>query len=192
MAVADVILCTPSKYLSGSEEPQFTSPPLDWFCRTWAVTHSTLSMWRSAKNVRITYKDLGGGSVDDLVEYEKRTKLKNVHGVDKTLGPGSWIWRGKGFLKPFTSHWEVLGWGEHQIAPDGKTERWIVTWFAKTLFTEEGVDILTDQQDGLSQETLTAIMTKLATLEDAKDVVDMVEKNMKPVEIKLPWQLADS
>ncbi|KAI4599125.1 hypothetical protein KJ359_002083 [Pestalotiopsis sp. 9143b] len=187
----DIKLYRPSKYLPKDAENQLTTPGSDFFCRTWAVAYSTLSMWRSAQNVRITYKALDSGDVDDLVEYEKGGKLKNVKGVDKPLGPGSYNWRGKGMLKPFTSYWEVLGWGE-QTAPDREVERWLVIWFAKTLFTEEGVDILTDRKEGLSEQTFSAITTQLKEMKDAKDVVAMIEKKLNPVAVKLPWISSDS
>ncbi|KAK9778941.1 hypothetical protein SCAR479_04177 [Seiridium cardinale] len=184
MASTDINLHLPSRYLPESEESTLATPPLDLFCRTWAVTHSTLSMWRSAKNVRITYKDLGDSKVDDLVEYEKKGSLKNVKGVDKLLGPGSWNWRGSGLLKLITSHWEVLGFGELATG-----ERWMVIWFAKTLFTEEGVDVLTDEQAGLPEPALNTILDRLAKLDH---VGKIVEKDMKPVDIKLPWTLKDA
>jgi hypothetical protein len=144
-------------------------------------------MWRSARNVRITYKDLGEGGVDDLVEYEKSGSLKNVPGIDKQQGPGSWNWRGKGWLKLITSHWEILGWGERPTGDGGQVERWMVTWFASTLFTEEGIDVLTDRRDGLPEETLNTILAKLTTLDEAPDVVKIVKEKLQPVEIKLPW-----
>lgn len=191
MASTEITLARPSKYLSGQAPSGFTTPPLEWFCRTWAVTHSTLSMWRSASNVRITYKELPGGRLDDLVEYEKSGSLKNVEGIDSPLGPGSWKWRGEGIfglMKLITSHWEVLGCGERPGA-DGEPERWIVIWFQKTLFTEEGIDILTDRKEGLSEQTLGTIMASLKAL-DAPDMVAIVEKGMRPVDINLPWKLA--
>lgn len=191
MASNDIKLSLPSKYSSGQPATEFTTPPLEWFCRTWAVTHSTLSMWRSASNVRITYKELPGGRLDDLVEYEKSGSLKNVAGIDSPLAPGSWKWRGEGYMglmRLITSHWEILGCGERPGA-DGQPERWIVTWFQKTLFTDEGIDILTDRQEGLSEETLSTIMASLKAL-NAPDMVGIVETSMQPVDVKLPWKLA--
>ncbi|KAI1843043.1 hypothetical protein JX266_010732 [Neoarthrinium moseri] len=193
-------LRAPSKYLTDKSQPAttsnttFVSPPLDWVCRTWSVTHSTLPMWRSAINVRITYKPLAApagqatDNVDDLVEYEKKGSLKKVEGIDTPdpSTPGSWNWRGKGWLKIASSHWEVLGWGERPHA-DG-VERWVVTWFAPTLFTKEGVDIYSDRKEGLSQDTLDEVMKALKGLDAAPKVVDFVSKDMLAVEIKLPWK----
>lgn len=190
-----IALRSPTTYTSSTST--FTPPSLEWFCRTWSVSHSTLSMWRSARNVRITYKPLpphndGRERIDDLVEYEHvsgKGSLKSVAGVDtaETAGdPGIWNWRGKGLLFFATSHWELLGWGERTLT-DGTTERWIVFWFAATLFTKEGLDILSDRPEGTSPETASEILEKLKTLE-AQPVADLVTKNMQPVSINLPWK----
>jgi hypothetical protein len=158
-------------------------------------------MWRSARNVRITYTPLpphsssGAARIDDLVEYESldgKGAVKTVAGVDTASEPGgdtgAWDWRGKGWLFFVSSHWEVLGWGERPCAgAEGGVERWVVTWFAPTLFTKEGVDVYSDRREGVSQETLDEILRALKGL-DAKPVAQMCEKDMRPVEIKLPWK----
>lgn len=173
-------------------------------------------MWRSARNVRITYtphppKPDGTTRLGDLVEYEPITstgKRKTVGGVDTASAgpppssPGSdsaaittsWDWRGSGLLFFATSHWEILGWGERPLPPgpggeadDGaRVEHWAVTWFAPTLFTKEGVDIYSDRKEGLSEETYKLVREALLGLE-ARPVAEMVEKDLFPVEIRLPW-----
>jgi len=200
---------TPSKYAPSSSSssssspspptpPAFAAPPLDWLHRTWAVTHSTLSMWRTAQNVRITYAPLaphpssGLARVDDLVEYESnkpgRAGVKTVAGVDTASSAagddGAWDWRGKGWLFFVSSHWEVLGWGERPLAGGAGVERWVVTWFAPTLFTKEGVDFYSDRPEGLSEETAATITAALAE----GPLAEMVKKDMQAVDIKLPWQ----
>ncbi|KAI2602301.1 hypothetical protein GGR54DRAFT_624737 [Hypoxylon sp. NC1633] len=208
-----ISLRAPSKYLSNpshastTNNSPFTPPPLEWLWRTWAVTHSTLSMWRSARNVRITYRpykpeagSFGPVANDNLVEYEKKKSnksggVKRVEGIEKPdpKVPGAWTWRGKGLLAIASSHWEVLGWGERPllrgVGDMGEgVERWAVTWFAPTLFTQEGVDIYSDRKEGLSRETVDGIIKALKGLKDAPKVVELVEKHMQEVEISLPWQ----
>ncbi|RYP21545.1 hypothetical protein DL765_002181 [Monosporascus sp. GIB2] len=192
----------PSKYVGQPPDAHaFVPPPPEWLYRTWSVTHSTLSMWRSAKNVRITYKPYEADkssslAIDDLVEYEKkgsRSGVKTVEGIDRPdpRSPGAWNWRGKGWLRIASSHWEILGYGERPLAAaeDGaRVERWVVTWFAPTLFTQEGLDIYSDRREGLSRETIEAIMDALKKLDEAPKIVTLVEKQMQPVEISLPWQ----
>lgn len=221
MAPSDIHLRIPSKYAPPPKSPPgapsspssppsavaFANPPLDWLHRTWTVTHSTLAMWRTAQNVRITYTPLppspptAAGScprVDDLVTYEKKaasgasTKLKTVAGIDTACSSsdtGSWDWRGKGLLGFVTSHWEVLGWGEREV--DGQTQRWVVTWFAPTLFTKEGVDLYSDQKGGMDKDLATEVVAALKGLgEGAAEVVKMVEADMREVTVVLPWKEA--
>ncbi|KAK3955863.1 hypothetical protein QBC32DRAFT_332364 [Pseudoneurospora amorphoporcata] len=184
--------------------------PLDFLHRTWSVTHSTLSMWRSARNVRITYRPLpptadGRPRVDDLVEYESLSgsgSLKTVSGVDTGNwdlanikdDTTSWDWRGSGWLFFVSSHWEILGWGEVKDAETGKVkERWVVTWFAPTLFTKEGLDVYSDLREGGSKEVVEGVLKSLKELveeggERTKALREMVERDMREVAISLPWK----
>ena len=158
-------------------------------------------MWRSARNVRITYAPLPAKAstpplprIDDLVEYEKASGkggVKSVAGVDTAAAAsdtGAWDWRGKGWLFFVGSHWEVLGWGERPLADgSGGVERWVVTWFAPTVFTKEGVDVYSDRKEGGSKELVEEVLAALRKTE-AKPLAEMCEKDMKEVEIKLPWK----
>lgn len=158
-------------------------------------------MWRTARNVRITYSPLppsGSGDsarprVDDLVQYEKTSGkggVKTVSGVDTASSAGDtgvWDWRGKGLLGFVTSHWEVMGWGERDNADvEGGKERWAVTWFAPTLFTKEGIDLYSDRKGGMSPALAGEILAALKGL-GAAPLVQMVEADMKEVEVRLPW-----
>jgi hypothetical protein len=164
-------------------------------------------MWRTARNVRISYTPLppkpaasSSSPADplprnqDLVEYESSSGkggVKTVSGANSASGPaydGSCEWRGRGWLFFVTSHWEVLGWGERTLpGQSGGVERWAVTWFAATLFTKEGIDVYSDRKEGISEALLGEIMAALKGLA-AKELVVMCEKDMRPVEIKLPWK----
>lgn len=65
------------------------------------------------------------------------------------------------------------------------TERWMVTWFAPTIATAEGLDIYCDRPEGLSDESYRAIVAALEDL--GGPVADIVRKDMRSVEIRLPW-----
>lgn len=216
-APRDIVLRTPSKYLSSSSassdttsSSSFAPPPSDWLVRTWAVTHSTLSMWRTAQNVRISYRTLpadakGRPRNEDRVEYEsnkeeggRKKAVKSVEGVN-VLGTskteagdrpdGTFDWRGKSWLFFVTSHWEVLGWGERPLVKaDGSedgVERWVVTWFAPTFFTKEGIDFYSDRSEGLSAETAAALLE--AASASWPEPLATLAKGLLPVDIKLPW-----
>ncbi|KAK9242509.1 hypothetical protein V1506DRAFT_495357 [Lipomyces tetrasporus] len=110
--------------LPRSEASIFFTPPSVAFLKgTWHVTHSTLPMWKSYRNVHITYTplpsttnptdgttDVADIRLDDLVSYNSLNsdKVKTVHGVDTPGEGGAWDWRGKGWLVIASSHWEVL------------------------------------------------------------------------------------
>lgn len=126
-------------------------------------------MWKSNRNVTITYTSLDHDAsmlddlVDDLVEYQplNSDKHKSVAGVDTPDPhvPGAYNWRGRGWLRIASSHWEVLGYGDD----DGG---WVVTYFQKTFFTPAGIDIYSRRIGGLSEELLERITDALAAVED--------------------------
>ncbi|KAG7285467.1 hypothetical protein NEMBOFW57_010095 [Staphylotrichum longicolle] len=202
----------PSKYASSpNPDPPFTPPTLAFLHRTWSVTHSTLKMWRSARNVRITYGPLPSSSsstsssssspsrerVSDLVEYESLSgagSLKRIAGVDTASSAGDtgvWDWRGSGLLFFVGSHWEVLGYGE-RAGPDGElVERWVVTWFAPTVFTAEGLDVYSDRKEGASEGLVEEVLAELGRVCKGQGKLgEMVERDMREVKIELPWKEA--
>ena len=176
--MASITLRPPT--FSKAEAPaDYKNPTIEWLSEEWHVTHSTLPMWKSKRNVRIKYTPLDASSpsiprentdrLDDLVSYQslKSDKVSTVHGVDKCASTGDsrgeWDWRGKGLLMIASSHWEILGWGEE----DGTGNKWIVTEFAKTLFTPAGLDVYSKDRKGLKAETLEDIKKALEGVEDA-------------------------
>src|SRR5579862_6742570 len=126
MPKKQIILRPPGKSSTGLN---WSPPHIDWLEGTWHVTHSTLPMWKTKKNVRITYKSLplrsgtilsGTYRLDDLVSYQDPSsgKINTVHGIDTSSGSGdtdAWDWRGTGLLFLLTSHWEILGWGDGYV-----------------------------------------------------------------------------
>lgn len=130
--------------------------------------------------MRITYTAIPSTSpvqLDDVVSYQSlgSDSLKTVHGIDKpfdvpnTTAPPSgtgddvaslgYNWRGKGWLVIATSKWEILGYGDEQ----GTGNRWVVTYFAKTLFTPAGVDVYS-RKGSLAPQTIDSIKAGLAGL----------------------------
>ena len=80
-------------------------------------------------------------------------------------------------LRIASSHWEVLGWGEKG------GERWVVTWFAPSMFTPAGLDLYTSRKDGMSEELYRDITAALEGLE-AKEMADLAKAEMKEVKIE--------
>lgn len=76
------------------------------------------------------------------------------------------------------SRWEVLGWGpQGTVSSQGAGgngesegrgddgEEWIVTYFAKTMFTPQGIDVYSRRKEGLSEGTLEGIIVGLRGVE---------------------------
>lgn len=154
---------------------EFVLPDLPWLCGTWHICASSLPMWRNKRNVRVEYTRITGDKLDDIVSYQNRdaTTIRKLHGVDRPKKNGSFSWRGKGRMSVASSRWEILGWsggggsqsagtaghdGVVEVAaapaPAENTEQWIVTYYARTLFTEAGVDIYARKSSGLKPDTL--------------------------------------
>ncbi|KAF2162853.1 hypothetical protein M409DRAFT_57911 [Zasmidium cellare ATCC 36951] len=166
----------PPTFSPAKAPADFQLPSISWLTETWHVTHSTLPMWKSKRNVRIQYTPLEPSSpsvpkdqtdrIDDLVSYQSLDgdKVSTVKGLDKAASNsrGEWDWRGKGWLKIAGSHWEVLGWGEEQETGN----KWVVTMFAKTLFTPAGIDVYSRDGKGVQDDTLGQIKSALSSIQD--------------------------
>lgn len=89
-------------------------------------------------------------------------KIKTIRGINTACNEGSadWNWRGGGWLKLITSHWEILGFGQ------GSGVGWAVIFFASTYVTPFGMDILSQSKEGVSAETVSAIKEALTEIED--------------------------
>ncbi|KAF2004089.1 hypothetical protein P154DRAFT_519657, partial [Amniculicola lignicola CBS 123094] len=179
-----IALRSPSS-LPATAHPTIAPPPLSFLTGTWNVTHSTLPMWKTNKNVKITYTPVAGTSpvhIDDVVTYQglNSTSTKTVHGLDKPFSVTGeqaaaaldadaettkdvaslgYNWRGKGWLMIASSKWEILGYG----VEEGTTNEWVVTYFAKTLFTPVGVDFYS-RNGKLKEETVVGIKKALEGL----------------------------
>jgi hypothetical protein len=131
-------------------------------------------------------------------------RLKCIAGVDTASAAGdagAWDWRGTGLLFWVGSHWEVLGWGERAVpsggggedgeggGEGGEVERWVVTWFAPTAFTAEGVDVYSDRRDGGSKDLMAEVLAQLGRVTEGKGRLgEIVARDMREVAIQLPWK----
>ena len=108
--------------------------------------------------------------IDDTTSYRPLNSdtVKTIRGADtprEGQHQGIYDWRGYGWLKIASSHWEILGHGELE---EGKGGQWLVTHFHKTIFTPEGIDVYSREKSGLSAEALEQITTALKGMEHEK------------------------
>ncbi|PNS17988.1 hypothetical protein CAC42_3947 [Sphaceloma murrayae] len=187
---ATVVLRTPHT----APPPNYTPPSMTFLQGKWHVTHSTLPLWKSKRNVTITYKLLEPSDksipadqtdrLDDLATYQTLTsdKVMTVHGLNKALDPkrrDAWGWRGRGLLMVASSHWEILGSGyeaaESNQHGDSERGEWLVTFFAKTIVTPAGLDIYSRSKKGLNPITVQRIENELAKV-DNDEIKELAKK----------------
>ncbi|OBZ68202.1 hypothetical protein A0H81_11926 [Grifola frondosa] len=171
--------------------PDVHNPPiifdLEQFMGTWHVTHSTLPLWKSRKDVTITYtlKDTQSSpntlQFDDIVEY--RSKSDPPSSTRTRIPPPRtrYKWRGKGWLMVASSRWQILGCSS-DTSPTAASA-WALTYFEKTLFTPAGLDIYARTAHGLPDALVQDIINKAKALDG--DVGSLAEKFFE-VERTLP------
>jgi hypothetical protein len=182
---SEVVIRAPSSHTYSTSKAtnyNLKTPSFEWLSTTWNVSYSSLPLWKGKQNVRITYSLCGATprdslrmpDLDDHVESQKigQTKTSHIHGISRPIEVEglefglAYSWRGKGWLKIASSDWEILGYGPDNHAKEPND--YIVTFFSKTLFTPAGIDIYTRTKANLSDETLSAIKSTLASLSDEK------------------------
>lgn len=126
---------------------------------TWFIISSNFPMWIDGTKANPTFnytisEKNGKTFLIDEVKYTKKGKTKTIKGFDyiNPHNDKAFTWQGKEFLAIAKSHWEIK-------LLDEKNE-WAVIWFSKTLFTPEGVDIISKKQK-LDSTTLQEIKTKM-------------------------------
>jgi len=151
--------------------------PAEAFAGQWYLVRSTMDMWKTHKDVSMTYKL--STPLPNLVYNDKKQFRATSAPSDKpptvidgisTLAPTEGVsglevehganfkWRGVGFLlRMATSAYQVLGYNME--------EGWFVTFFDKTLFTGAGLDVYTRKPDSLSPERLAEIVKAAQALE---------------------------
>ena len=178
-----IALRLPTVYASAAPASTHTSPAPDWLKGRWYVTHSSLPLWKDKRDVTIDYTLLpptpaGVVRIEDTTSYRllNATTIKTIRGADTPKDgehKGAYDWRGYGWLKIASSHWEILGHGETKGGV-----QWLVTHFHKTLFTPEGIDVYAREKRGLPKELLGAVKDALKGLQHdnfKKLVADLFE-----------------
>jgi len=108
---------------------------------TWFICATNFPMWLKGDKTNPTFNYSVTTKNDkrvllDEVKYIKNNKEKTITGYDyqSESDSAAFTWRGKGILSLLKSRWKV-----EMIDPAGQ---WAVISFSKTLFTPEGIDII--------------------------------------------------
>tara|TARA_R110002124_G_scaffold75917_2_gene203514 strand:+ start:196 stop:717 length:522 start_codon:yes stop_codon:yes gene_type:complete len=105
----------------------------------WTLRATNFPMWvdGTRHNPEFSYESVEGDelTLTDTVSYTTRTgEVKTIIGTDRLRGD-EFVWRGQGWLKVLTSHWQVVG------ADDNFDT--MVLRFSKSRLTPAGIDVLT-------------------------------------------------
>ena len=157
-------------------QADFIPPTIDWLSGTWRLTHSTLSMWKSNRNITMNYTIIPASSaqdpsnkLDDVTSYQPlaSSKFKSIHGIDTARGTDTslWDWRGKGWLTIATSHWEVLGYGDIGEEAGGPGQ-WLVTYFTATRFTNAGISVYSRAKEGNPEALVREILESISGMQN--------------------------
>ncbi|GAB4022943.1 lipocalin/fatty-acid binding family protein [Spirosoma koreense] len=128
---------------------------------TWFICSTSFPMWLKGDKTSPTFtysvtQQKGQANVLlDEVKYVQKGQPKTLTGFDypDPKDDSAFVWRGKGLLSLVRSHWKVA-----LQDPNGQ---WAVIWFSGTLFTREGVDIIS-RQPQLPDELLNHIKSLMA------------------------------
>lgn len=137
---------------------------------TWFIVSTNFPLWlngdKTNPSFNYTVAEKNGTSyLIDEVNYLKGGKTKTIKGFDhqKKENEKAFTWRGKGLLRIAKSNWEIK-----LLDPNNE---WAVIWFSKTLFTPEGVDIISRKKQ-LDKKVLEEIKSKMLLDDVLKDHVN--------------------
>jgi hypothetical protein len=126
----------------------------------WFIISSDFPLWLKGDrespvfNYKLIEKK-GHFILSDEVSYLKNGKTEYIKGYDfpDSKNNDSFIWRGKSLLFFIKSRWQIK-------LMDEKGE-WAVIWFSKTIFTPEGVDVIS-RNKAIGPIILSQIKEKMA------------------------------
>ncbi|MBC7488641.1 MAG: hypothetical protein H7282_18025 [Cytophagaceae bacterium] len=130
---------------------------------TWFICFSNFPMWTKGDkqspsfHYEIVSQSKDKSVLSDEVSYIQNEKKKFIKGYDtqSRSDVNAFVWRGKGLLKLLSSNWRVA-------LRDEQNGQWAVICFSKTLFTPEGVDIIS-RETSLPKATWELIKVKMST-----------------------------
>ncbi len=125
---------------------------LEDYVGSWYINMTNFPMWLKGNksnptlNYKVGERD-GVMGLEDEVRYTENGKSKSIKGFDKPLDDKctSYIWRGNGLLWLLNSKWDLVY--------IDKKKQIAITHFEKTLFTPEGIDVISKKKS-LSDEEI--------------------------------------
>ncbi|QIP14397.1 hypothetical protein G8759_18120 [Spirosoma aureum] len=142
--------------------PFYLTPIVQTLLGTWFICSTNFPMWLKGDKTNPTFtysvSDIKAETTVllDEVKYQKKGETKTLTGFDyqSKNDSSTYTWRGKGVLGLLRSKWQIV-----LQDPNGQ---WAVIWFSRTLFTSEGVDIISRTPQQLPEKTLNHIKSLMA------------------------------
>ena len=162
-----------------SESAAFQPPSPEHLLGQWFIIHTSLPFWRDKRNITIVYsaaypQPTPTNIINDTVTYQNLSsdKVKTVQGTNTAAQgerQGAWDWRGSGWVKVVSNHWEILGYGSGESGDEG---RWMVIHTRKSFFTPAAIHVYSKSQKALTEETRRSLMSTLAKHQGLKELVE--------------------
>lgn len=122
----------------------------------------------TSTNSSITGSNPSIEHMDDTVTYQTLTssKVKTICGSDtfERGKPGVWNWRGAGWMKIVSTHWEILGYGRSLEGVDAC--EWVVKFFTASMFGPAGLEVSSRGKARLPEEIMRRLKEALEGVED--------------------------
>ncbi|TAQ91218.1 hypothetical protein B7494_g443 [Chlorociboria aeruginascens] len=165
-----------SSFYQAEQQPP---PPTtrDLIHAPWHMIASSSSLWQDRKHsLTIKYSTPGdGGELHDVTSWyaDNSDKQTSTNGISRPLAVESgyvYQWRGAGWLRMFTTKWEIVGLGvlsspfhadgadkgerESNICDEGVVV--LVTFVQKTIFSPQAISVFIQQEslDGEKEESV--------------------------------------
>lgn len=139
-------------------------PTIDQISGLWFITRTSVAFWKDKRNATVTFtqvKSNTSGALDNLAIYQTLSSdnLKSVHGTDRPSqnNPGTFDWRGNGWLSIASSRWEILRYGV-----EGNGGAWLLVHTQASIFTSEGFILYSRKKEILQSDVQMTLEGRLA------------------------------
>ena len=153
----------------------FQPPSSEQLLGQWFIVHSSLPYWSNKRNLQITYSRISTSDsstdLEDTITYQSTSsdKIKTIQGVNtlaQSEHQGAWDWRGCGWVKIVSNHWEILGHGNHEAGD------WIAIHTQKSFFAPAAIHVYSRVKDALPEEIKDTLTATLMQHQDLKALIE--------------------
>ena len=171
--------------LGPSDSPLFQAPSSGDLLGEWFIVLTSLPYWRDKRNIKVTYSASEPTAANPQIIYDTTTfqtltsdKHKSVQGVNTPSPcgqPGGWDWRGTGWVKVVSNHWDVLG--HNAISPEGGQKiEWFVIHTKKSFFTPAANHIYSRRKEAPAEGIRESLLNAFTERQEFKGLLECMFK----------------